>query len=93
MEYNKILVNICISMMLTSFFNAAKIRPVDTNKPVPNASFVTHAFKTLLSYGDSTWDKLDGFDITRRHGRHLQTFIEDAIKADRLIKGSWRKRT
>ncbi|CAF9942527.1 MAG: hypothetical protein ALECFALPRED_009791 [Alectoria fallacina] len=79
--------------MLTSFFNAAKIRPVDTNKPVPNASFVTHAFKTLLSYGDSTWDKLDGFDITRRHGRHLQTFIEDAIKADRLIKGSWRKRT
>ena len=80
-------------MMLTSFFNVAKVRPVDTNKPVPYASFVTHAFKTLLSYGDFTWDKLDCFDVTRRDGRRLQSFIDDAIKADRLLKGSWRKKT
>lgn len=65
----------------------------DTGKPGPNVQLVTNAVKILLVYGHFTWAESDGFKITRHDSLRLQTFIDDAVKAGRLTKGSWRKRT
>ncbi|KAJ5522257.1 hypothetical protein N7527_006372 [Penicillium freii] len=69
------------------------VKPIDTGKPVPNVSLVNRAFKILLAYGEFTWTEGDGFQISRHDGRRLQSFLDDAVKAGRLIKGSWRKCT
>lgn len=69
------------------------VRLSDTGKPGPNVQLVTNGVKILLVYGHFTWVESDGFKITRNDSLRLQTFIDDAVKAGRLTKGSWRKRT
>ncbi|CAI7636217.1 unnamed protein product [Penicillium viridicatum] len=68
------------------------VKPTDTSKPAPNLGLINRAFKILLAYGEFTWTESDGFKISRYDGRRLQSFLDDAVKAGRLIKGSWRKR-
>jgi len=78
---------------LTRSFYIGKIKPVDDYKHAPNHTVVTSAFQVLLSYGEFTWDEGKGFKITRHDGLRLQTWIDDAVKANRLTKGHWRKKS
>ncbi|OQE16321.1 hypothetical protein PENFLA_c028G08693 [Penicillium flavigenum] len=67
------------------------VKPTDTGKPAPNLSLVQGAFEILLAYGEFTWTESDGFNISRHDRHRLQSFLDNAVKAGRLIKGSWRK--
>ncbi|KAJ6103258.1 hypothetical protein N7486_005685 [Penicillium sp. IBT 16267x] len=70
-----------------------KVKPKGHGKPAPNETTITEAFKNLLSYGHFTWNEKDGFKITQQDRIKLTTFIHEAVREGRLIRGTWNKRT
>lgn len=72
---------------------AGKLKPANHDKPAPSVVTVVKAFETIVDYGVFTWSEKDGYHMTRQDASQFRAFLDDAVKAGRLIKGSWCKRT
>ncbi|KAI9790015.1 MAG: hypothetical protein M1816_005629 [Peltula sp. TS41687] len=72
---------------LLRFFDCiiAKVKPHSRDKSAPWVSLITNAFRIFLDYGTFTYSQ--GYSLTKRGGAQFQTFVDDAVKAGRLIKG------
>jgi hypothetical protein len=79
---------------LIRFFDSiiGKLKPSIKAKPVPSADIVRNALISLSSYGTFTYPEASGYKLTARDGVRLQTWVDDAVKSGRLIKGRWKRR-
>lgn len=64
-----------------------KLRTSHIGKPAPSSRVINHAVFVLASYGSFTYAESAGYKLTAQDGRKLETFMDDAIKEGRLIKG------
>lgn len=60
-------------------------------KPAPNESTIKEATKVLIAYGHFRWSRADGFDLSKHDASRLAVWIDDAVKAGRLVRGRWRE--
>ena len=79
---------------LIRFFDSiiGKLKPSIKTKPVPSVDVVKRGLTSLSAYGTFTYPEASGYKLTARDGSRLQTWVDDAVKSGRLIKGRWRKR-
>ncbi|KAI4188506.1 MAG: hypothetical protein L6R41_002106 [Letrouitia leprolyta] len=62
-------------------------------KPGPNAGTIITAVKILPAYGHFKWAESDGFKIGAHGSTRFQSWLDQAQRAGRLIRGVWKKRT
>lgn len=64
-----------------------------TNKPAPNEKTILAAIKILISYGHWKWKEEDGFKPGKHDALVLKVWLDNAVKAGRLLRGTWQART
>lgn len=70
-----------------------KLKPAACDKPVPSVVTIVRAYEIIIDYGVFTWSEKDGYHITRQDESQFRAFLDNAVKAGRLMKGSGYKLT
>lgn len=70
------------------------LKPGGQGRPAPSKLTIIAGITVILQYGNFTWDDAkDGYRFSRHDRERLQTWMHDATKDGRLVKGTWNPKT